>query len=273
MVKKMMVLVHKYVPDLYGFYRKMEYELISKIIKLKKEEVTFMNYGYDYADKESSPKLSEEDEKNRYSIQLYHFVTDHTEFANKKSLEIGSGRGGGANYVFRTRNPKLMYGLDVAQRAVDFCNDYYESENIRFFQGSAQEMPFENESFDIVFNVESSHCYPEPSKFFEEVKRVLKPGGYFLYTDRFYNGEWGDIEENLERSGLDKIKEIDISNNVLKSLEKDEKRKLEMVRKLPGIVQKPFLEFAGVKESGLYKSLDNGDIAYKYFVFKNSIYP
>jgi SAM-dependent methyltransferase len=268
MVKKMMVLVHKYIPDLYGYYRKIEYEIISKIIKVKNEEITFMNYGYDYGDKGKTPDLEEKDEKNRYSIQLYHYVTEGADFKNKKSLEVGSGRGGGADYVFRTRSPKQMYGLDVAQRAVDFCNEHFENENLFFFQGSAQEMPFEEASFDIVFNVESSHCYPEPAKFFSEVQRILKPGGHFLYTDRFYNGEWGEIEQKLETSGLKKIKEIDISKNVLSSLEKDEQRKLDLIKKLPGVLQKPFLEFAGVKESGLYKGLDSGDIAYKYFVYK-----
>jgi ubiquinone/menaquinone biosynthesis C-methylase UbiE len=268
MVKKVMVLVYKYVPDLYGLYRKMEYELISRVIKLKKEEITFMNYGYDYDEKEKMPRLEGTEEKNRYSIQLYHFVSGHADFSGRKSLEVGSGRGGGADYVLRTRDPKMMYGLDVAQNAVDFCNDYYDSDKIRFFQGSAQEMPFEKESFDIVFNVESSHCYPEPGKFFSEVARVLKPGGYFLYTDRYYGSEWDEVDEALNKTELKKVKEVDISGNVLNSLEKDEKRKLDIIEKLPGIIQKPFMEFAGVKESGLYKGLNNGEIAYKYFVYQ-----
>ena len=44
-------------------------------------------------------------------------------------------------------------------------------------------LPFPDASFDVVINVESSHCYGHVDRFFAEVARVLRPGGWFLYTD------------------------------------------------------------------------------------------
>ena len=52
-----------------------------------------------------------------------------------------------------------------------------------FIEGNAEHLPFPDESFDAVINIESSHTYPHFSRFLTEVARVLRPGGHFLYTD------------------------------------------------------------------------------------------
>ena len=44
-------------------------------------------------------------------------------------------------------------------------------------------MPFPDESFDAVINVEASHSYPHFDRFLPEMTRVLRPGGHFLYAD------------------------------------------------------------------------------------------
>ena len=47
----------------------------------------------------------------------------------------------------------------------------------------SEDLPFPDDSFDAVINIESSHTYPNFSRFLAEVARVLRPGGHFLYTD------------------------------------------------------------------------------------------
>jgi ubiquinone/menaquinone biosynthesis C-methylase UbiE len=44
-------------------------------------------------------------------------------------------------------------------------------------QGDAQNLPFPDQSFDAVINVEASHIYPEFERFVGEVARVLPPEG------------------------------------------------------------------------------------------------
>jgi ubiquinone/menaquinone biosynthesis C-methylase UbiE len=46
-----------------------------------------------------------------------------------------------------------------------------------------EKLPFPDESFDAVINVEASHAYPQLSRFLGEVARVLHPGGHFFYAD------------------------------------------------------------------------------------------
>ena len=49
--------------------------------------------------------------------------------------------------------------------------------------GDAENLPFEDNSFDAIINVESSHCYGNVEQFLREVHRVLRPGGDFLFVD------------------------------------------------------------------------------------------
>ena len=54
-----------------------------------------MNYGY--AEQGFSLSLLEQDKDERYPLQLYHHTATQVNITNKKALEVGSGRGGGAS--------------------------------------------------------------------------------------------------------------------------------------------------------------------------------
>ena len=154
------------------------YQRISKAHN--KVEFRFMNYGY--IDSES-PELDSSDEAYRLFIQLYHMNIRDVSLENKEVLEVGSGRGGGASWIAKTMKPSSLIGLDFSREAVSLCNKWYEQENLDFREGNAQDLPFQKNSFDVVYNVESSHCYGDMSKFVSEVFRVLKNGGNFCWTD------------------------------------------------------------------------------------------
>jgi len=70
--------------------------------------------------------LDEEDERNRYFIQLYHYVATGATFKGQNVLEVGSGRGGGASYIRRYLRPKTMTGVDFSERAVSFCRERHK---------------------------------------------------------------------------------------------------------------------------------------------------
>src|SRR4030065_305528 len=143
---------------------------------------SFMNYGY--AAIPADPiALDSADESNRYSVQLYHAVIDGVNLANRRVLEIGSGRGGGAAFIKHYHKPAAMVGLDFSAKAVALCNEVYNIQGLSFVQGDAEDLPFDDNAFDAVINVESSHCYGSVDAFLRQVRRVRRPGGYFLYSD------------------------------------------------------------------------------------------
>ena len=120
-------------------------------------------------------------------------------------LECSSGHGGGASYLTRTLKPASYTGLDFNADGVAFCKKRHKLPGLDFVQGDAKNLPFPDESFDAVINVEASHIYPDFDRFVSEVKRVLRPGGHFLYVDFRNRDNFRAWESDLANSGLRQV--------------------------------------------------------------------
>ena len=240
------------------------YWYISRIDK--KGEVTFLNYGYANG---KGPELKKEDEKNRYPIQLYHHIANSIQLKDLDVLEVGCGRGGGASYIARYLSPKSVKGIDICRKAIDFCKQHYFIKHLSFCYGNALNLPCENDSFDAVINIESSHRYADMAQFLQEVYRVLKHGGYFLFADLRYQQSIANLKNRFKNAGLKIIKEETITQNVVKALRLDHERRIELVERLaPRFFHRFSKEFAGTKETALYKSLVSGKKEYLHYVLK-----
>lgn len=233
----------------------------------KNAEILFMNYGY--AENNQNIPLNKQDEPNRYSIQLYHHLAIETDIKDKDIVEIGCGRGGGLSYITENFSPASAKGIDLDKRAATFCNQYYKNEKLSFLQGDAQNLSLENNSYDVVINVESSHRYPDMKAFLGEVSRILRSGGYFLYTDFRYDYEMEDLKKELESSGLTIQKERLITKEVVTALELDDERRRNLVKKLaPKFIHKTALDFAGTVGSETYNQFATRKYIYYSYVLK-----
>ena len=232
----------------------------------------FMNYGFDYDNKSNEPLLSDEDEEYRYCIQLYHHTVEKLAVQDKTVLEVGSGRGGGTSYIARYLNPKKITGIDYSKNAITLCNRIHNEHNLEFVEGDASDLPMEDDSQDIVVNVESSHCYPSIPQFLSEVKRVLKPGGLFAWTDVCPTEAVDDYEEAFNTCGMKTIDYYQITDNVLRALDADKinEVKNEIIHKstpfyLKGIIK----DFSGLKDTAIYNTLRNGRTQYSFRILQN----
>lgn len=161
------------------------------------DDVLFLNWAYE-EDPPLALPLQATDEPNRYPIQLYHATaTQAGELAGERVLEVGCGRGGGASYVTRALRPASYVGLDLNKAGIEFCQRRHQLPGLEFVHGHAEKLPFSQESFDAVINIESSHCYPHFDRFLSEVARVLRPGGIFLYADMRPRSECARWEAEL----------------------------------------------------------------------------
>jgi ubiquinone/menaquinone biosynthesis C-methylase UbiE len=204
---------------------------------------TFMNYGFD--DPASRPILD--------------------------VLEIGSGRGGGASFVARYLKPARMTGVDLSEEATRLCQRTHRVAGLDFKAGDAEQLPFESSVFDAAINVESSHCYPNLSRFFGEVARVLKPGGVFLYADFRDRDKVAAWRRVLSDSGFTIETETDITERVVKALDCENDRKLALMdRAIPRILHGAVLDFAGVRGSKMYENFHSGALAYVSFVARKN---
>lgn len=232
---------------------------------------TFMNYGYaPVAQNTGRIPLDEEDESNRYCIQLYHHITSAITLKDSTLLEVSSGRGGGSYYIKRYLGPKRVVGVDFSEHAVAFCRANYSLDGLSFVAGDAESLPFEDQSFDAVVNVEASHCYGSMDAFLAQVKRVLRNDGYFLYADLRAKDRIDTLHNELHRSGMTVIKEENITPNVLQALDADSDRKTVLIQQsVHTLLSNAFQQFAGIRGSTIYKGFRDGNLMYLSFVLQN----
>jgi SAM-dependent methyltransferase len=239
----------------------------------------FMNYGY--------APLDGPVEIPDYGMALYDCVAGRADLTGKEVLEVGCGRGGGTSFIYDQRKPGRMVGVDLAKGSIDLARAEFERDGLSFLEGDAEHLPFEDASFDVVMNVESAHCYPDVPRFFDEVHRVLRPGGLFLIADvRFTtlereNSDAGPVtfedvsafRRNVAESAFRIVEEEDITANVKRALELDSPRRREVVeRDVPKPFQSFAMMFAGVVGTALYQDFVDGNYTYlRYMLVKEQV--
>lgn len=248
-------------PAFRRFIWKPIYNMLARVITTP--DWRFMNYGYMPTPAEKPVHLEPQDENERYPAQLYHYLATRTDIMNKDVLEVGSGRGGGAYHVARYLKPNKMVGMDLADNAVRFATKNMTAPGLMYVQGNAESLPFPDDSFDVVLNVESSHAYGSFSRFVSEVKRVLRPGGTFLITDMRNQEDLEVMKRSLAASGMLISEETDITHNVVEAMEADDQVKSRRVNEsVPSWLSPAFREFAGMTNSAIHLHLKNRERLY-----------
>lgn len=243
---------------------KLWYPFLTR--RLHDEGVVFLNYAYE-TDPPMAIPLAADEEKDRACIQLYHHTGSLADLRGKHVLEVSCGHGGGASYLTRTFQPARYTGLDLNPAGIAFCKKRHRVPGLAFVQGDAENLPFDDETFDAVVNVEASHCYPDFPRFLTEVARVLKPGGRFLYADFRFQSGIADWENAIAACPLEVEQMTDIGPCVIRGLETNSARSQEMLdRKLPKFLHNLGRDFAGVKGSRIYNALVDGNVSYRSHV-------
>jgi ubiquinone/menaquinone biosynthesis C-methylase UbiE len=197
------------------------------------DDVVFFNFGYE-EDPPMALPLAPSDEPNRFGIQLYHLTATQVDLNGKQVLEVSCGAGGGASYITRTLRPASYTGLDLNPASVDLCRKRHKLPGLDFVQGDAQDLPFADETFDAVINVEASHQYPNFERFLAEVARVLRPGGHFLYADNCRRRWVGMWEAALAEAPMRRIAERVIDEEAMRGLRENTRRSQDLLsRRMP----------------------------------------
>src|SRR6476620_9848744 len=111
----------------------------------------------------------------------------------KAVLETASGSGVVTRALAPGLSPDVSYiATDLNQPMLDYAATRQNAgERISWRQADAQMLPFEDAAFDLVCCQFGVMFFPDRPSAYREARRVLKPGGCFLFN------AWDRIEENV----------------------------------------------------------------------------
>jgi SAM-dependent methyltransferase len=152
-------------------------------------------------------------------------------------LEVACGTGQGLGYL--TKLARSLIAGDYSEDILEIARRHYEN-RLDLRQFDAQDMPFEDNSFDVVILFEAIYYIPDAEQFVSECSRVLRPGGKVLiatankdlydfnpspYTHKYYgtielNKLFTDKGFSVELFGNTPINQLSVRQKVLRPIKK-----------------------------------------------------
>lgn len=154
----------------------------------------------------------------RYVAKSFVSVAKKWGIARGLVLDVGTGTGTLALEFARSLPGIEVVGLDLSKVVLELARENAQdsdvSSRVSFEHGDAEEMPFEDETFDLVVSSNTLHLIKNPIRMSDEIQRVLNPKGKFLISDfrRSWLGLFGghlrasytphEVRELLSKSSL-----------------------------------------------------------------------
>jgi tocopherol O-methyltransferase len=137
-----------------------------------------MHHGYYGADGKTRK------ERRQAQIDLIEELLKWSQVdAASNILDVGCGIGGSTLYLankYQANATGITLSPVQADRAKERARGLGLGERVNFQVANALEMPFADDSFDLVWSLESGEHMPDKVKFLQECHRVLKPGGKLI---------------------------------------------------------------------------------------------
>ena len=148
-------------------------------------------------EEESLEELREKIERRKWRFYRYGYKEG-------RILDLGCGGGLDLLALYEiTEGRAELYGVDITEKALELAERRAKRlgrEGIRFLKGDITSLPFEEGFFDMVTVAWVLHhaLEGELDRIFDEIKRVLRPGGMFLMLEPceppFTEGQWLRLE-------------------------------------------------------------------------------
>jgi len=111
-------------------------------------------------------------------------------------LETAAGTGIMTGALARALPAEVeIFATDLNQTMLDYAAAQPGAARVAWRQADAQHLPFEDGSFDAVLCQFGAMFFPDRDAAYREARRVLKPGGHFLFSvwDRIEENEFADL--------------------------------------------------------------------------------
>ena len=126
------------------------------------------------------------------------------DFQKGRIIDVGCGAGG-TGIVLAQAFPKCeVLGIDLSQPLLDIARESARAValngRVKFEQTDVQRIPYEDDSFDVVINMNMVHLVENPVAMLNEIERILKPDGILFIAD--LKRSWLSIFEKEIKSSL-----------------------------------------------------------------------
>ncbi len=119
-----------------------------------------------------------------------------SEIDGGRILDVGCGSGQFTEILTDSlKSFDSITGIDVTEEYLSEARQKFTDEKFQFLVASSQEIPFDDETFDLVVISKALHHVENPHASLAEMKRVLKPGGYFLVVE-MHRDELSEAQES-----------------------------------------------------------------------------
>jgi SAM-dependent methyltransferase len=117
--------------------------------------------------------------------------------ARSKIIDVACGAGQTALPLARAGHD--VVGVDIASNLIEAARKRAHAEDlpVRFEEGDAEQLPFEDASFDVAFSLIGAMFAPQPQKVADELARVCRPGGRIIMGNWTANGFVGQMFKTM----------------------------------------------------------------------------
>ena len=124
-------------------------------------------------------------------------------FHKGKIIDVGCGAGGTAVVLAKMLPDCKVVGIDLSEQLLKIAEGSDQAaqlgERIKFEKADVQQIPYQDNSFDVVINLNMLHLVEDPIRMLNEMERILKPDGLLFIAD--LRRSWlGIIEKEIKSS-------------------------------------------------------------------------
>ena len=128
-------------------------------------------------------------------------------------LDVGCGGGFTIRRLLKRSKDAQVYGIDISEESVTKArqvNAEVLDKQVYVTQGSAEQLPYNDEMFDLVTAVETVYFWPNLPDCLQEVRRVLKPGSKFAIMVEVVDSDskWTSIVDGMTAYTPEQLKTL-----------------------------------------------------------------
>ncbi len=161
---------------------------------------------------------------NKGHFEVTGWGLEHTDIKEDFTiLDVGCGGGKTVERLSKLSPKGKVYGIDYSELAVKKsvkCNKKsIKHGRVQIDHGSVSNLPYKDETFDLITAVETYYFWPDKINDLKEIKRVLKPDGKVLLVfemckDSSSPDKWAEVEK---LANIKAVGEAEIRNALIKA--------------------------------------------------------